>query len=335
MDLSTTYLGLPLAHPFVVGASPLADDLDSARRLEDHGAAAIVLRSLFEEQITMAESGRIHGMEPFEKVFAGVLSDFLPAASYILSPDAYLEHVRQLKAALKIPVIASLNGITAESWFSFAGRIAQAGADALELNMYEVVTDADVPAAAVERRICDVVIQLRREVQIPIAVKLSPFFTAFGHMAHRVDEAGADGLVLFNRFYQPDIDIRTVKAVPRVSLSSNAELLLRLRWAAILRGRVRASLAITGGVATPADGIKAILAGADVVQLVSALLRHGAPYLLSMREGLVRWMESKGLVSIGEARGLVSLERSQDPAAFERGNYIRMLQEFTGDEKTL
>jgi len=332
MDLATTYLGLPLAHPFMVGASPLSDSLDGVKRLEDAGAAAIVLRSLFEEQITMAESGRIHGMDPYEAAFAGTLSEFPADADYVFSPDEYLEHLRRVKAAVAIPVIASLNGTSSAPWFEFARRIEQAGADGLEINMYDVVTQPGVSGVAIERRVRDVVAELCGSLAIPIAAKLSPFFTALGNLADELDKAGVDGLVLFNRFYQPDIDIDTLKAVPHVTLSTSAELLLRLRWTAILHGRVRASLAVTGGVATPDDGIKAILAGADAVQLVSALLRHGPSHLGAMRDGLARWMESKAMATISEARGLVSLVRRQDPSAFERGTYIRMLQSWAGPE---
>ena len=326
MDLSTKYLGLTLAHPFMVGASPLSDSLDGVRRLEDCGASAIVLRSLFEEQITMAVSGRIHGMDPHENGFADVLSEFPEEASYVFAPDAYLEHLRRVKNAVAIPVLGSLNGTTSALWFSFAKQIEQAGADGLELNMYDVVTQFDVSGLAIERRIHDVVTELKATLMIPVAAKLSPFFTAFGNLADELEHAGVDGLVLFNRFYQPDIDIDTLATVPNVVLSTSAELLLRLRWLAILHGRVHASLAVTGGVAEPADGIKAILAGADAVQLVSALLRNGPSYISAMRDGLARWMDRRRAVTLGDVRGQVSLACRSDPSAFERGTYIRILQ---------
>ena len=219
MNLSTTYLGLHLTHPFMVGASPLVDHLDTVRRLEDGGSAAIVFHSLFEEQVTMAASGRIHHMDPLDEQFAAVLSDFPAPDRYALAPDEYLEQVRRVKAAVKIPVIASLNGTTAESWLRFALSIEQAGADALELNMYEVVSDADQSATAVEALIRDIVVELKRRLKIPIAVKLSPFFTAFGNFAHQLDKAGADGLVLFNRFHQPDIDVREDRKSTRLNSS--------------------------------------------------------------------------------------------------------------------
>ena len=328
MNLETRYLGLTLAHPFMVGASPLADHLDTVKRLEDGGAAAIVLRSLFEEQITMAESARIHQMDPFDKQFANAISGFPRPETYPLAPTEYLEHLRRVKDAVRIPVIASLNGMTGESWVRFATSIEQAGADALELNIYEMATDPDDSALAIEARIRDVVVDLKRSIRMPIAVKLGPFFTAFGHVARQLDRAGANGLVLFNRFYQPDIDVLGLTAVPHLDLSTSAELLLRLRWLSALHGRVRCSLAVTGGVATPVDGIKSILAGAHAVQLVSAILRHGPPYFNAMREGLARWMESKAFSSIEEVRGRID-GRTADANLFERANYIRTLQSWT------
>lgn len=328
MNLSTKYLGLTLAHPFMVGASPLVDHLDTVKRLEDGGSAAIVLHSLFEEQISMAETGRIHQMDPFEKQFADALSGFPLPERYALSPDEYLEHLRRVKSAVHIPVIASLNGMTAETWLKFATNIEQAGADGLELNLYQVVTDPGQSSAVIERQIRNVVFELKRSLKIPLAVKLSPFFTAFGDMAHQLDQAGADGLVLFNRFYQPDIDVSTMAAVPHLELSTSAELLLRLRWVAILHSTLRCSLAITGGVAAPTDGIKAILAGAHAVQMVSAILRHGPAYFTVMRDGLVRWMESKQLSSIDDVRGRAD-GRTTGAGILERANYIRTLQSWT------
>ena len=328
MTLETRYLGQTLAHPFMLGASPLADHLDTVKRLEDGGAAAIVLRSLFEEQITMAETARIHQMDPLDEEFANATSAFPRPEAYPLAPAEYLEHVRRVKAAVRIPVIASLNGMTGESWVRFATSIEQAGADALELNIYEMATDADDSALAIEARIRDLVKELKQRIRMPIAVKLGPFFTAFGHVAHQLDRAGADGLVLFNRFYEPDIDVRDMTCVPRLELSTSEELLLRLRWLAALHSRLRCSLAVTGGVATPIDGIKSVLAGAHAVQIVSAILRNGPPYFTVMREGLARWMESKALSSIDEVRGRID-GRTADANLFERANYIRTLQSWT------
>jgi dihydroorotate dehydrogenase (fumarate) len=330
MDTSTSYLGFRLPHPFVAGASPNGSNLDAIKRLEDAGCAAVVLHSLFEEQITLATQGRVHHMDPLVPGFADSLADYPAFDDYPLSPDAYAEHIARAKSAIRIPIIASLNGTSAEAWLRFGQIIEQAGADALELNLYEIVTDFDTSSAIVERQVSTVTLELKRALKIPVAVKLSPFFAAFAHVARQLDRAGADALVLFNRFYQPDIDIKTMTPWPHVELSTSAELLLRLRWLAILYGRVRPALAVTGGVATPNDGIKALLAGADVVQLVSALLRHGPAYISVMREGLERWMEWHKLASLAEVRGRVSLKAAANPAAFERANYIRALQTWKG-----
>ena len=325
IDVSTTYLGLRLSSPFMAGASPLADRLDTARRLEDAGCAAIVLHSLFEEQISQAETGRIHHRDPLDREFAPILADFPEPDEYALGPDEYLEHLRRVKEAVRIPVIGSLNGTTAEAWLKFAKRIEQAGADALELNMYEVVTEPDQTALAVEHGLRQIVQDLKHVLKIPVAVKLSPYFTAFANVARELERAGANGLVLFNRFLQPDIDVRHLAAWPRLELSTSAELLVRLRWLAILRGQVRCSMAVTGGVATPDDAIKALLAGADAVQMVSAILRHGPSYFASMRDELRRWMESLEFARIDEFRGRVSLAKIAVPGAFERAQYLRTL----------
>lgn len=311
--LSTTYLGFQLPHPFMVGASPLVDHLDTVRRLEDAGCAAIVMHSLFEEQITAARTGRIHHLNPFDRQFAAVVAYFPEPEQYALGPEEYLEQLRRIKGAVKVPVVGSLNGTNADTWLTFAHQIQQAGADALELNMYEVVTDPKQSGAAIEHDLTQVVHDLKRALKIPVAVKLSPFFTAFGSVAHELDRAGADGLVLFNRFYQPDFDVRELTVAPHIDLSTSTELLLRLRWVAILHGRVRSSLAVTGGVASPTDGIKAILAGAHAAQMVSAILRHGPPYFGVMRDGLMRWMESHGFVTLDDVRGRLSLSTSPDP----------------------
>lgn len=325
IDLTTTYLGLRLTSPFMIGASPLADHLDAARRLEDAGCAALVLHSLFEEQITESASGRIGQLDPLDRRFSTVVSYFPEPTQYAQGPDAYLEHLRQLKQAVSIPVIGSLNGVTPESWLRFAVLIEQAGADALELNVYKVVTSPDATALNVEIGLRHMVEDVRNELKIPFAVKLSPFFTAFANVAKSLDRAGAAGLVLFNRFLQPDIDLDHMTVWPRLELSDSSELLVRLRWLSILRGQVRGSLAATGGVAAPDDGIKAILAGADAVQLVSAILRHGPSYFAVMRDGLRRWMEANDLPSIARIRGRLSLEQTEDPSAFERAQYIRTL----------
>ena len=328
--LRTSYLGIRLAHPFMAGASPLSAHLDGVRRLEDAGAAAIVLHSLFEEQITEEESGQIHGIDPLDdREHAPLVAMFPAAADYPFEPHAYLEHVRRVKRAVAVPVIASLNGTSGGEWLKFALLLQQAGADALELNMYRVLSGFSVGADTVESGIVEALRDVKREVRIPVALKLSPFFTALANMAGRLDDAGVDGLVLFNRFYQPDIDPRSLKAVPTLELSSRSELRLRLRWLAILHGRVRASLAVTGGVESGLDGVKAILAGAHVVQVVSALLRNGPQHLKKMLSDLTAWMDSHRIAEIDDMRGRVSLKTSADPVNFERAAYIHMLHRWT------
>jgi dihydroorotate dehydrogenase (fumarate) len=326
VNTSTTYLGFQLPHPFIAGASPFGYQVDAIRRLEDAGCAAVVLHSLFEEQITEALDGRIHHMDTDDPRYTDVLFDFPSGGEYAHGPDAYAEHVTRVKGAVGIPVIASLNGTSPEAWLRFATVIEQAGADALELNVYQVVTELGMSGTAIEHELVEIVTQVQRTIRIPIAVKVGPYFTAFGNVARRIDEAGAAGLVLFNRFYQPDIDVRTMTPVPQLELSTSAELLLRLRWLAILHGNLRCSLAASGGVATPSDGIKALLAGAHTVQLVSALLRHGPAYVGVMREKLERWMEWHRFDGLGEMRGRASLASTGDAAAFERAHYIRTLQ---------
>ena len=329
MWTDTTSMGLRLPHPFVAGASPLGYRIDTMKRLEDAGVSAIVLHSLFEEQITLATEGQIAHADAFDPAFADVLRDFPVAGDYPLSPDAYAEHIFKAKQALRIPVMASLNGRTGEAWLKFARTLEQAGADALEINMYDVATDPDVAGAAIEHQLVDLVHEVKHLVRIPVAIKLPPYFTAFGNLAKQLDAAGVDALVLFNRFYQPDIDIRTMKVMTQVELSTSSELLLRLRWLALLHGRVHASLAVTGGVAQPNDAIKALLAGADVIQMVSALLRHGPDYVGVMRRALERWLEWHKMATIDEMRGRASLEQVPDPGTFERAHYIRTLHSWT------
>jgi dihydroorotate dehydrogenase (fumarate) len=329
MDLRTSYLGMTLSNPFIAGASPCGHHLDSIKRLEDAGCAAVVLHSLFEEQITDAQSGHIDHMDVFETGFRETLSAFPAARDYPFGPDEYAEHVQRVKQAVSIPVIGSLNGRTPQSWLKFGRVIEQAGADALELNMYEVPADLSVPGTAIEDRLEAVVKDLKRVLTRPLAVKLSPFFTAFANVAHRLDRAGADGLVLFNRFYQPDIDIRTMTVEPLAELSTSAELRLRLRWAAILHGRIRPSIAVSGGVVEPDDGIKALLAGADVVQMVSGLLRHGPTHVELMRQGLERWMTWHGMNRLEDVRGSLSLRFTDDRSSFERAQYIRTLHSWS------
>jgi len=326
MDLSTQYLGMTLSHPLVAGASPLSDDLDAVKRLEDAGAAAIVLRSLFEEQITREQLSEHMNLDYPGESFAEAVSYFPSPNAFALGPFQYLEHLRRVKEAVRIPVVASLNGATPGGWLEYARLMAQAGADALELNLYRIATDPDTTSVEIERQAIDTVRQVKEAVGIPVAVKLSPFYTAMAHLARELDRAGADGLVLFNRFYQPDIDAEELSATRTLHLSDSSELLLRLHWMAILSGRVRASLAVTGGVHTALDVVKATMAGAHVTQMVSALLMHGPGHLRTVLDDLAAWMEKHEWDSLSTMRGNMSLFKVPDPDAYERANYMLMLQ---------
>jgi dihydroorotate dehydrogenase (fumarate) len=326
MDLSTNYLGLRLAHPLVPGASPLADDLDVVRQLEDAGAAAIVLRSLFEEQITREQEAIERHWDSHDDAFAEAVTYFPSPDSFVLGPDEYLNHVQRVKQAVQLPVIGSLNGMTPGGWLSYARLIEQAGADALELNVYHAPTDFETSGSEVERQTIEMVREVKRGVKIPLAVKLSPFFTAFAHFARQLDAAGADGLILFNRYYDPDIDVQELNVVRHLQLSDSAELPLRLRGIAALAGRVKASLAVTGGVHTALDVVKSTMAGAHVTQMVSALLKNGPGHLTKVRADLEAWMEENEWPSLNEMRGNMSQERIPNPQIYERANYMLMLQ---------
>jgi dihydroorotate dehydrogenase (fumarate) len=327
MDLSTTYLGFELPHPFVPGASPLVDDLDTVRRLEDAGAPLIVMHSLFEEQIVGEELATVRALTEPSESFAEALSYLPEPDDFALGPQEYLEQIQRLKQTVDIPVIASLNGTTRGGWLELARLIRQAGADGLELNVYELVTDPLESAEDVEKRTLEVVGATRDTVgDLPLAVKLSPFYTALPHLARRLDELGVDGLVLFNRFYQADIDIEELEVERTLHLSDSSELLLRLRWLAILEGQVKASLAVTGGVHRVEDAVKAVMCGAHALQLVSALLRHGPERLLLLRQDLEEWLEEHEYHSLQQMRGSMGLARSPNPHAYERANYMKMLQ---------
>jgi dihydroorotate dehydrogenase (fumarate) len=312
------------------GASPLADSLDTVKRLEDAGAAAIVLRSLFEEQITRERDGLVYHMEATADSSAEAMSYFPKATDFVFGTHEYLEQIRKIKSAVKVPVIASLNGTTNEGWLSYAKTIQEAGADALELNVYFIATDPKETGADVEQRTVEILRSVKKAITIPVAVKLSPFFSSVAHLAHQLDGAGADGLVLFNRFYQPDIDVEALEAVPSLHLSDSSELLLRLHWLAILSGQVKASLAATGGVHTGLDAVKAIMAGASAVQIVSRLLEDGPQRLLTIFQAMKHWMEEHDYESLDQMRGSMSLRKSPDPAAFERGNYMKVLRSWKG-----
>lgn len=326
MDLSTTYLGMTLPHPFMPGASVMSEDLGMIRRLEDAGAAAIVLHSLFEEQIRRESLATVSAMEAQTESHAEALSYLPSPESFRLGPDDYLEHLRRVKASVSVPVIGSLNGDTTGGWLEYAKLIQQAGADALELNVYFISTDLDERSEAIEQRTVDMVSEVKKAVTIPVAVKLSPFYASLPNVARRLVDAGADGLVLFNRFYQADIDIENLEAQRTIKLSTSSTLLTRLRWLAVLSGRIDASLAVTGGVHTGADGIKAIMCGAHAVQMVSSLLLNGPAHLHSVREQVAVWLEEHEYESLRQMQGSMNLLRCPDSHAYERANYITVLR---------
>ncbi len=328
MDLKTKYLGLNLAHPFVAGASPLVDRLDLVRRLEDAGAAAIVMHSLFEEQIIHHQQAVEAHIERHEHSFAEATSYFPHSGDFALGPDQYLEQIRKIKEIASCPVIASLNGINEGTWVEYAKLIQQAGADALELKIYFRPVDFEETAAQIEENVLKVVRMVRQAVSIPIAAKIAPLFTSMPAFAKRLVDAGADGLVLFSRFYQPCIDVENLEAYPKLELSTPSELGLRLRGLAVLHGRLPCSLAVTGGVHTVDGAVQAIMAGADAVQMVSALLQRGPEYIKTMRHGLENWMTEHEYESVTQMKGSMSYIHCPDPAAFERGYYIKILQSY-------
>jgi dihydroorotate dehydrogenase (fumarate) len=327
-DLSTTYLGLSLKSPLVASASPLCEDVDNIRRMEDAGAAAVVLHSLFEEQITLESNQLDRYLSQGVESFAESLSYFPAMADYRLGPDEYLEHIRRAKAAVRIPIIGSLNGVSTGGWIRYAKMIQEAGADALELNVYYIPTDPEMTSAQVEQMYLDLVRDVKATLKIPVAAKLGHAFTTMANMARRLDQAGADALVLFNRFYQPDFDLEKLEAVASLTLSNSYELLLRLHWVAILYGRIRADLAVTGGVHTAQDVLKAMMAGARVAMMTSALLKNGIEYLARLRTDLLAWMEEHEYASIRQMQGSMSYRSVAEPAAFERGNYMKVLSSY-------
>lgn len=328
MDLSTTYLGLHLKHPLVPSSSPLMRNRDDVRRLEDAGAAAIVLHSLFEEQITMESRTLDRYLSYGAESFAEALSYFPEAVDYQTGPDAYLEHVSWAKRALDIPVIASLNGVSTGGWVRYAREMETAGADALELNIYYLPTDLQLSGSEVEQIYLDVLKDVKEAVNIPVAMKLSPYFSAMANMASRLAEAGADGLVLFNRFYQPDLDPENLEVVPNLVLSSSAEMRLPLRWIAILYGRLQADLALTTGVHTVEDVIKGVMAGAKATMMASELLKQGVHRIGEILLDLESWLYVHEYDSLSQMLGSLSQINCPEPAAFERANYIEILNSF-------
>ena len=333
IDLSTTYLGMKLKSPLVVSANPLCEKIPNIRKMEDAGAAAVVLHSLFEEQFNLEAEYlhryTTHGMESYPEAL-----DYFPdMGSYNSGPDGYLEHIRKAKDAVDIPIIASLNGITPSGWIHFAKKIEHAGADALELNIYDIPVDPAVSGFHLEERYREMVKTISRSITIPLAVKLHPYFTSIANVAHNLDLAGAKALVLFNRFYQPDFDIENLDVVSDLELSSSQELLLRLHWAAILYGNIRADVGITGGVHTSTDIIKSMMAGARVVLIASCILRHGIHHLTTLHQDLIHWMQEHDYESVREMQGSMSRISSDEPAAFERANYMRLLSEHVIDDR--
>lgn len=326
MDLSTTYLGLKLPHPIMPGASPMVDKIDLVKRMEDAGASAIVMHSLFEEQLMREELATYHHVDVHAESFAEAMT-FLPRPDeFNLGPDQYLEQLVRIKQSVDLPVIASLNGFTSGGWIRYAKLMQDAGANALELNVYYLATNPDETGEEVEQRTIAILKAVKQAVSIPVSIKLSPFFSSLANMARRLDEAGADGLVLFNRFYQPDIDVESLEVEPVLRLSDSSELNLRLRWLAVVSGHVRASLAVSGGVHNHLDAVKAVMTGAHAVQVVSGILQQGPDVIRRIREGLTQWLEEHEYDSLEQMRGSMNLLRCPDPSMFERANYIRILQ---------
>ncbi len=324
MDLKTTYLGLDLKNPIVSGASPLGASLDTIRHLEDAGAAAVVLPSLFEEEIM----GAVQAQMEMESAGAGFAeaSSYLPNPDgYHVGPDQYLEHLRAAKETVSIPIIASLNGTSPGGWTGYAKKMEEAGADAIELNAYYLATDAAETGADVEQRTIDIVAAVKSEVSLPVSVKLSPFYSSIANLARKLEEAGVDGLVIFNRFYQPDLDIEELDVVPNLRLSTADELRLRLRWLAILSNQVELSLAATGGAHNAVDVIKAVMTGAHAVQMVSALLIHGPEHITRTLEAIEFWLNEHEYESLRQMQGSMNMSKVPDAAKLTRANYMKML----------
>ena len=328
MDLTTTYMGLKLKNPIVHSASPLSQSVDNVKAMEDAGAAAVVVYSLFEEQITH-ESGELdhyltYGTESYQEA----VTYFPEPEKFYLTPYQYIDHIANLKKAVSIPVIGSLNGVSKGGWIKYAQNIEQAGADGIELNVYYIPTSPAISSLEVENMYIDVLKEVKKNVRIPVAIKLSPFFTSMSNMAKRLDEAGADALVLFNRFYQPDFDLDNLNVVPNLMLSSSWEMRLPLRWTAILYGHIKASLAATSGIHTHLDVIKVIMAGSDVAMIASEFLQKGIGRTKELLEGMKRWMEENEYSSVKMMKGSMSQKSVAEPAAFERANYMKMLQSY-------
>jgi dihydroorotate dehydrogenase (fumarate) len=326
MDLTTRYMGLQLKNPLVASASPLTGELDSLRRLEDAGAAALFLPSLFQEEIEAETARYEHLTSVHDDSWPEGLSNFPKLADARHGPHEYLEHVRRARQAVGVPVIASLNGVSNEGWTSYAKQLEQAGANGLELNIYFIPADLAATGRNVEQRYLDILKSVRAAVSIPIAIKLSPYFSSVGNMALALHDAGADALVLFNRFYQPDIDLSRLQVLTDLKLSDPNEIRLPLLWLAVLAGRTRASLAASTGVNSADEVVKYLLVGADVVMTTSSLLRQGPGHMATLLAGLEKWLDARGFTSLKHVRGMMSQRCLRDPQAFERANYIKILQ---------
>jgi len=327
-DLTTTYLGLNLKNPLVASASPLSEKVDNVRRMEDSGVSAVVMYSLFEEQILRESLQLDHFLNYGTESFAEALTYFPNMGRYTLAPDIYIETLHRIKQAVSIPVIGSLNGVSTGGWIDYARKIEQAGADALELNLYYLPTDPDLTSAEIEDTYVQLVSDVRGTLKIPLAVKLSPFFTALPNLARRITKAGADGLVLFNRFYQPDFDLEELNVIPHLVLSTSSELRLPLRWVALLYGRIPTDFAITSGVHTAEDMIKSVMAGASVTMVASEMLSKGIGRAAEMIADYQKWLDEKEYVSTQQMKGSMSQQAVADPAAFERSNYMKVLNSY-------
>lgn len=328
MDLSTNYLGMTLRTPLVPSASPLSEEIDNIKRMEDAGASAVVLHSLFEEQLRLERYELHHHLTYSTECFPEALSFFPEPAEFHVGPEVYLNHIRKAKETVNIPIIASLNGVSVEGLKGYAKEIEKAGADALELNLYYIPTDRDLTSVQVENTYVTILKSVKSEINIPVALKLSPFFTNIAYMAKRFEEAGADSLVLFNRFYQPDIDLETLEVRPNIILSTPQALRLPLTWIAILYGHVKADLAATSGIHTAHDVLKMLMVGANITMLCSVLLRHGIEQIQIVEQGMRDWMEEHGYESVKQMRGSMSQINCEDPSAFERAQYMRGLLTF-------
>jgi len=328
IDLSTTYLGLNLKNPLVASASPLSESVHNVRRLEDSGIAAVVLHSLFEEQVELESDELDTFLRQGEEVSPEAASHFPELMFPVMAPEAYLKHIEKCKQAVKIPIIASLNGTTTGGWINYAKQMQQAGADALELNIYYVAADAALTSEYVESRYIELVKAVKSVVSIPVAVKLGPYFSSMANFAKRLDSAGANALVLFNRFYQPDFDLESLEVTPNLILSNSHELLLRLHWVATIYGQVKSDIALTGGVHGPTDVVKAVMAGANVAMMTSALLKRGITYIDTMITELLIWMNEHGYDSVRQMRGSMSRNAVPKPSAFERANYMKVLSSY-------